>query len=302
MEKAVAPHSSTLAWKIPWAEEPGRLQSMLRVGHDWVTSLSLFTFTHWRRKWQPTPVFLPGESQGRGSLVGCRLWGHTELDTTDSAAADNTKYFRSVDKFEVGTYIMIKFPLLPTPPQLPGWWAQLALGDIHCRHSWEEEWPSQGGDGRQEWVQLQWSVSPSAPVTTKPQNSLLFQENLPSQPRAVVGGGAGGVAGWVTVSQTDIPSTSQCLVVAKSTEMSTRGSWGPGRWDKGGSPWRLRGKWVQEGHWLRSSQLTELTHKNTGCSWIWPMCCGLLTSSLEEWDIQWVHNNVHIWTIKLLRC
>ena len=85
VEKAVAPHSSTLAWRIPWTEEPGRLQSMgsLRVGLDWTTSVSLFTFTHWRRKWQPTPVFLPGESQGRGSLVGCRLWGHTELDTTE---------------------------------------------------------------------------------------------------------------------------------------------------------------------------------------------------------------------------
>ena len=67
----------TLAWKIPWMEEPGRLQSMgsLRVGHDWATSLWLFTFMLWRRKWQPTPVFLPGESQGRGSLVGCCLWG-----------------------------------------------------------------------------------------------------------------------------------------------------------------------------------------------------------------------------------
>ena len=63
-EKAMAPHSSTLAWKIPWTEEPVRLQSMgsLRVGHDWATSLSFFTFMHWRRKWQPTPVFLPGES------------------------------------------------------------------------------------------------------------------------------------------------------------------------------------------------------------------------------------------------
>ena len=62
----MAPHYSTLAWKIPWTEEPGRLQSMgpLRAGHDWVTSLSLFTFMHWRRKWQPTPAFLPGESQG----------------------------------------------------------------------------------------------------------------------------------------------------------------------------------------------------------------------------------------------
>ena len=79
-------HSSTLAWKIPWTEEPGRLQSMgsLRVGYDWVTSLSLFTFMHWRRKWQPTPVFLPGESQGRGSLVGCRLWGCTESDMTEA--------------------------------------------------------------------------------------------------------------------------------------------------------------------------------------------------------------------------
>ena len=84
-EKAMAPHSNTLAWKIPWMEEPSRLQSMgsLRVRHDWATSLSLFTFMHWRRKWQPTPVFLPGESQGQGSLVGCRLWGHTELDMTE---------------------------------------------------------------------------------------------------------------------------------------------------------------------------------------------------------------------------
>ena len=50
-------------------ENPGRLQSMgsLRVGHDWATSLSLFTFMHSRRKWQPTPVLLPGESQGRGA-------------------------------------------------------------------------------------------------------------------------------------------------------------------------------------------------------------------------------------------
>ena len=48
------------------------------------TRLSTFTFTRWRRKWQPTPVFLPGESQGRGSLVGCRLWGRTESDMTEA--------------------------------------------------------------------------------------------------------------------------------------------------------------------------------------------------------------------------
>ena len=70
----------------PWMEEPGRLQSMgsLRVGHDGATSLSLFTLIHWRRKWQPTPVFLPGESQGQRSLMGCRLWGRTESDMTEA--------------------------------------------------------------------------------------------------------------------------------------------------------------------------------------------------------------------------
>ena len=79
-----AADSSTLTWKIPWMEEPGGLQPMgsRRVGHNWVTSLSLFTFMHWRRKWQPIPMLLPGESQGWGSLVGCRLRGRTESDTT----------------------------------------------------------------------------------------------------------------------------------------------------------------------------------------------------------------------------
>ena len=90
----MAPHSSTLAWKIQWAEEPGRLQSMgsLRVRHDWATSLSLFTFMHWRRKWQLTPVSLPGESQGRKSLVGCRLCGRTESDTTEATWQGRRNY------------------------------------------------------------------------------------------------------------------------------------------------------------------------------------------------------------------
>ena len=54
------------------------------VAESW-TRLSDFTFTHWRRKWHPPPVFLPGESQGRGSLVGCPLWGRTESDMTEAA-------------------------------------------------------------------------------------------------------------------------------------------------------------------------------------------------------------------------
>ena len=77
----MAPHSSTLAWKIPWTEEPGGLQSMgwLRVGHDSVTSLSR------TGEGNGNPLtFSPGESQGQGSLVGCRLWGRTESDTTEA--------------------------------------------------------------------------------------------------------------------------------------------------------------------------------------------------------------------------
>ena len=84
----MAPHSSTLAWKIhgqrtlvgysPWGREESDTTERLHF------HFSLFTFMHWRRKWQPTPVFLPGESQGQGSLVGCRPLGHTESDMTEA--------------------------------------------------------------------------------------------------------------------------------------------------------------------------------------------------------------------------
>ena len=81
----MAPHSSALAWRIPWTGEPGRLQSMgsRRVGYDWATSLSLFTVMHWRRKRQPTPVFLSGESHGWRSLVGYSPQVRKESDTTE---------------------------------------------------------------------------------------------------------------------------------------------------------------------------------------------------------------------------
>ena len=87
------PLQYSFAWKIPWMEEPGRLQSMgsLRVGHDWATSLSVFTFMHWRRKWQPTPVFLPGESQGWLPSMGLHRVGHDWRDLAAAAAAGNTK-------------------------------------------------------------------------------------------------------------------------------------------------------------------------------------------------------------------
>ena len=81
-EKAMATHSSTLAWKIPWTEEPGGLQSMglLRVGHYWGTSLSLFTYMHWRRKWQPIPVFLL-ENPRDGGAWWAAVYGVTQSQT-----------------------------------------------------------------------------------------------------------------------------------------------------------------------------------------------------------------------------
>ena len=81
LEKETGTHSSTLAWKIPWTEEPGRLKSI--GSPDWVTSLSLFTFMHWRRKWQPTPVPLPGKFHGLRSPEGYSARGRKDLDTTE---------------------------------------------------------------------------------------------------------------------------------------------------------------------------------------------------------------------------
>ena len=120
MEKAMAPHFSTLAWKIPWTEEPGGLQSMgsLRVGHDWATSLWLFIFMHWRRKWQPTPVFLLGESQGQWSLVGCHLRGRTEWDRTE-----RLHFHFSLSCIGEGNGNLLQCSCLENPRDGGAWWA-----------------------------------------------------------------------------------------------------------------------------------------------------------------------------------
>ena len=126
----MAPHSSTLAWKIPWTEEPGRLQSMgsLRVGQDSATSLSLFTFMYWSRKWQPTPVFLPEESQGWVSLMGCHLWGHTESDTTEVTQQQqqymNIHTHTQCECFPgVGNGTPLQYSCLENPMDGGAWWA-----------------------------------------------------------------------------------------------------------------------------------------------------------------------------------
>ena len=104
----MAPHSSTLAWNIPWTEEPDRLQSMgsRRVGHDWATSLSLFTFMHWRRKWQPTPVFLPGESHRQGSLVAT-VYGVAQSQTRLKRLSSSSSSSRNWKFPEFGTFLWV---------------------------------------------------------------------------------------------------------------------------------------------------------------------------------------------------
>ena len=107
----MTPHSSTLVWKIPWREEPGRLQSMglLGVGNNWATSLSLFTFMHWRKKWQPTPVFLPGESRGQGAWWAAvygvaQSWTRLKWRSNSSSSSTNEQLY---SRTEV-TYICVQ--------------------------------------------------------------------------------------------------------------------------------------------------------------------------------------------------
>ena len=80
------------AW---WAAVHGVAKSRTRL------SDFTFTFMHWRRKWQPTPVFLTGESQGRGSLVGCRLRGHTESDMTEATQQQHQQQQQALTELNV---------------------------------------------------------------------------------------------------------------------------------------------------------------------------------------------------------
>ena len=111
----MAAHCSTLAWRIPQREGPGGLRSMgsHRVRHDWATSLSLFTLMHRRRKWQPTPVFLPGESQGRGAWWAA-VYGvaqsRTRLKRLSSSSSNSSN--KEEQKEEVNS----------EHSQIKGWW------------------------------------------------------------------------------------------------------------------------------------------------------------------------------------
>ena len=85
------PHGQrNMAGYSPWSCQQLDMTEQLSTAqhriNPWVRKIP------WRRKWQSTPVFLPGESQGRGRLVGCRLWGHTESDTTETTQQQQHYY------------------------------------------------------------------------------------------------------------------------------------------------------------------------------------------------------------------
>ena len=114
LEKEMATHSSVLAWKIPGMGEPGGLPSMgsHRVGHNWSDEAA------WRRKWQPTPIFLPGESHGRRSLVGYSPWGHEELDMTE-----RLHFHFSLSCIGEGSGNLLQCSCLENPRDGGAWWA-----------------------------------------------------------------------------------------------------------------------------------------------------------------------------------
>ena len=76
---------------------------------------------HWRRKWQPTPVFVPGESQGGQSLAGCRLWGRAESDTTEPV-----HFHFSLLRIGEGNGNPLQCSCLENPRDGGAWWASVS--------------------------------------------------------------------------------------------------------------------------------------------------------------------------------
>ena len=126
LEMAMAPHSSTLVWKIPWTEEPGRLQSMgsLRVWHDWATSLSLFTFMHWRRKCNPLQCSClenPRDGRAWWATVYGVAQSQTRLKRLNSNSNSSNWWIRRTRTMSIPQP-------LPTPCS--------SQQDSHCKASW----------------------------------------------------------------------------------------------------------------------------------------------------------------------
>ena len=127
LEKEMATHSSFLTWRIPWTEEPGRLQSIVpqRVGHDWVTNTGEGNGT-------PLQYSSLEKSHGRRSLVGCSPWGHCQSDTTE--------YFTFIFHFHVlqkemaahSSILAWRIPGREEPSGLP------SMGSHRVGHDWSD--------------------------------------------------------------------------------------------------------------------------------------------------------------------
>ena len=132
----MAPHSSTLAWKIPWTEEPGRLQTMgsQRVGHNWsdLAAAAAAVFHWWRRQWHATPVLLPGKSHGRRNLAGCSPWGRVESDTTE-----RLHFHFSLSCIGEGNGNPLQCSCLENPRDGGAWWAAV-YGSHRVGHDWSD--------------------------------------------------------------------------------------------------------------------------------------------------------------------
>ena len=115
---------------------------------------------HWRRKWQPTPVFLPGESQGRGSLVGCSPWGRRESDTAEATQQQQSVYIGEGD----GT--PLHYSCLENPMDGGAWWAAVhGVTQSRTRLKWLSR---SGSSSVYLSIVLSQFISPSSPLPSCP--------------------------------------------------------------------------------------------------------------------------------------
>ena len=125
LEKAMAAHSSTLAWKIPWMEEAGRLRSIgsQRVGHDWVTKLSL-SYAKWVQfslsvksdSWPPHGLqharFPCPSPTPRDCSNSCPLsrWCHPTISSSGVAFSSRLQFFQHIRVFSNESVLFIRWP------------------------------------------------------------------------------------------------------------------------------------------------------------------------------------------------
>ena len=151
----MAPHSSTLAWKVPWTEEPGRLQSMgsRRVGHHWATSLSLFTFMRWKSNGNPLQCSCL-ENPRDGGAWWAAIYGvaqsRTRLKRLSSSSSSQFTGPSGIPRWDRGLYHITRYTcssdcshkawhmVLVTEPK-PNWAVAESSGVQSCLCLWSQD-------------------------------------------------------------------------------------------------------------------------------------------------------------------